>query len=158
MLNEKIREIALRVCKDQGFNLYNIEFKNTDKGRVLRVFITGSNGVTLDNCSSVSRQLNSELDVVDLISSRYFLEVSSPGLERYLNNDYQYRQAIGEMVKITYRQDTKVQTKKGILREVSSTGLIITGEDQTNTAEEEIPYNTIKKVRTVLIMNQKPRR
>lgn len=155
-MNEKIKEIALAVCRDQGFSLYDIELKNTDKGRVLRVLITDKDGITLDNCAAVSRKLNYELDIVDLIPTKYFLEVSSPGLERPLKNMSHYRQAAGETVKVVYSLNKGNISISGLLKEVTPASLIIEPDDNKET--QEIPISSIKRARTVFQMKPKSRR
>ncbi len=157
-MNEKIKEIALQVCQDQGFSLYDIELKNTDNGRVLCVRITGVDGVTLDECASVSRKLNYELDIVDLVATKYFLEVSSPGLERPLKNENHYNQAIGETVRVVYRQKEGNTSVSGLLKEVTPKSLILEPSDSKEATTEEIPISSIKKARTVFHMKPKARR
>ncbi len=158
MVNDKVKNIALRICKEQGLELYDIESKNTDTGRVLRVYITSPNGISLADCASVSRMLNNELDIIDLVTSKYFLEVSSPGLERTLYKDHHYRQAIGETVKIMYRKDGKTLSQIGILREVTPHGLAIEIEGSAENVMEEFTYSALKKVRTVFKMKPRSRR
>lgn len=158
MTDEKIKKLAMQICRENGVELYDIEFKNTDKGKVLRVYITSPEGISLENCSSVSRKLSNELDIIDMISSKYYLEVSSPGLERALTNISHYRQAIGETVKLTYYKENKANTITGILKEVTPDGITIEMDDQKDTSVENIPFASIKKARTVFVMNKKHRR
>ncbi len=151
MVLDRIKELAERVTQEAGVDLYDIEMKNTNKGKVLRVFITRKEGVTLSDCSRVSRQLSNDLDVIDLIANQYFLEVSSPGLERALKRESQYRQALGEQVKVTYRQDDKNVTVKGLLNDVTAEGITL---ELKRARQEEvesllIPFKSIKKARTV---------
>ena len=157
-MNKRIEELAREICQEHDLELYDIEFKNTDKGKVLRVYVTSPEGVKLDDCSSISRKLSNELDVIDLISSRYTLEVSSPGLERALTKDSHYRGAIGETVKITFRKGDKNLTHTGILKEVTHIGLTIGDDDTSETNDQLYPFDSIKKIRTVFIFNQKSRR
>jgi len=151
MVLDRIKELAERVTQEAGVDLYDIEMKNTNKGKVLRVFITRKEGVTLSDCSRVSRQLSNDLDVIDLIANQYFLEVSSPGLERALKRESQYRQALGEQVKVTYRQDDKNVIVKGLLNDVTAEGITL---ELKRARQEEvesllIPFKSIKKARTV---------
>ncbi|MBW6516154.1 MAG: ribosome maturation factor RimP [Candidatus Cloacimonetes bacterium] len=151
MILEKIRELVEKITQECGVDLYDLEMKNTNKGKVLRVFITRQGGITLSDCSRVSRLMGNELDIVDLIANHYFLEVSSPGLERSLKTPKQFEQAVNEQVKITYRQDDKNIVVTGLLTKVSSTGIVL---EQKQTKKEEtqivnIPFEKIKKARTV---------
>jgi ribosome maturation factor RimP len=170
MILEKIRELAKEIALTNGVELYDVEIKNTDKGKVLRVYLTAKDGVTLADCTRVSRLLNRELDVVDLIASNYFLEVSSPGLERALKSVEHYKQAVGEQVKVTFRQEEKNITVQGTLEEVSSQGILISPEEQkskkkTTSGQEAVKeeprlsvlFDQIKKARTVYVFKGKER-
>ena len=154
MVLDRIRELVEKITLETGVDLYDLELKNTDKGKVLRVFITRKGGVTLSDCSRVSRMMSRELDVIDLIESQYFLEVSSPGLERALKREEQYRQAVNEQVKVTYREDEKNVTMTGLLKEVTSDGITIAqnreGKEEEQTLQN-IPFTAIKKARTVYV-------
>jgi ribosome maturation factor RimP len=70
---------------------------------VVRIYIDSPDGITVDDCAKVSRQVSSVFDVEDPIMGEYTLEVSSPGMDRPLFKLEQYRQYIGEKVKIKLR-------------------------------------------------------
>jgi ribosome maturation factor RimP len=67
-----------------GYELVGVEFHARRDSALLRVYIDGETGITLDDCQRVSHQLSGVLDVEDPIEGRYTLEVSSPGLDRPL--------------------------------------------------------------------------
>lgn len=83
-----------------GFELVEAELSGGRHQRILRVYIDGPQGVTVDNCAAVSRQLSAMLDVEDPIPGRYTLEVSSPGLDRPLVTPADYRRFQGAMIKV----------------------------------------------------------
>jgi ribosome maturation factor RimP len=83
--------------------LVELEYKREGQGMVLRVYLDKPGGVTLDDCSEVSRELSALLDVDDIIPNRYTLEVSSPGLNRPLVKEDDYRRSAGKLVKIRTR-------------------------------------------------------
>lgn len=95
--------IALAV-EARGFELVGCELSRQGSIKILRVFVDNPAGVSLDNCSEISRQISAVLDVEDPISGRYTLEVSSPGLERPLYTANHYRRFIGREVKIRLRE------------------------------------------------------
>jgi Uncharacterized protein conserved in bacteria len=97
---EQIQQIAERVVASEGLELIDIEFKPGRYRGLLRVFIDKDGGVTLNDCENVSRQISAILDVEDLIKSAYVLEVSSPGLDRPLRTDRDYRRAVGHLLKL----------------------------------------------------------
>jgi ribosome maturation factor RimP len=86
-----------------GLELWGLEFHVGGKRAQLRVYIDSENGVTVDDCAKVSRQISSVLDVEDPIKSEYVLEVSSPGIDRPLYTLEQYRSYIGSLIKLQLR-------------------------------------------------------
>jgi ribosome maturation factor RimP len=99
-VSEKIRDIAERILASLGMELVDIEYKREGRQMVLRFFIDKTGGITLDDCAEVSRELSAILDVEDIIPGKYFLEVSSPGLNRPLKKESDYLRHIGRLVKI----------------------------------------------------------
>lgn len=97
---EKLNQIVEPVVQGGGYELVDLEWKRETGGWVLRVFIDGPGGVTLEDCSRVSHTLSATLDVSDVISATYSLEVSSPGLDRPLKKESDFRRALGQKAKI----------------------------------------------------------
>lgn len=98
---EKVREMAQAIARFENMELVHLEMKREGAGYILRVFIDSERGVTLDDCSRVSRQLSAQLDVDDPIEHQYTLEVSSPGLDRPLFTDRDYERFAGRQVRIS---------------------------------------------------------
>ncbi|HRU10899.1 MAG TPA: ribosome maturation factor RimP, partial [Thermoanaerobaculia bacterium] len=94
-----------------GCELVHCEFK----GGVLRLFIDRPDGVTLEDCEHVSRQASALLDVADFGSSRYTLEVSSPGLDRQLYRPRDYQRFAGRRVRVTYRPEAAEARKRTVV-------------------------------------------
>ena len=70
-----------------GYELYDVEYKKKTKNSILTIFIDKEEGITLDDCVSVTEQINPLIDELDPIKEEYFLEVSSPGAEKELRNE-----------------------------------------------------------------------
>jgi ribosome maturation factor RimP len=83
-----------------GFELLGLEFVQAGRHSTLRVYIDHENGITVDNCADVSRQVSAILDVEDPITNEYDLEVSSPGVDRPLFKPAHFEQAQGEEVRV----------------------------------------------------------
>ena len=83
-----------------GYELVGAEFGQSENGQTLRVYIDTDAGIVMEDCATVSRQLNAVLDVEDTIKSAYLLEVSSPGVDRPLFTEAQFAAQIGEDVRI----------------------------------------------------------
>lgn len=143
-MEKKIEEIAAKQCSRHGVALYDLEIKPTNKGLLVLVYITKVSGVTVDDCTKVSRSIDHELEELDLINQRYFLEVSSPGLERELKYKKHFNSAINEKVKITYQQDGKSFTIIGDLLQVLPDKLII----EKDAENYEVQFQDIKKAKT----------
>ena len=86
-----------------GYEFWGLEYLTHARQAVLRVFIDSPNGITVEDCAKVSRQLSAVLDVEDPISIEYALEVSSPGMDRPLFTLEQYQRYVGQHVKIRLR-------------------------------------------------------
>ncbi len=83
-----------------GYELVGAEFGQAENGTTLRVYIDKPEGIVMEDCAAVSRQLNAVLDVEDTIKSAYLLEVSSPGVDRPLFTEAQFSAQIGQDVRV----------------------------------------------------------
>ena len=100
-LLDRVREIASGIVEHAGMELVHLEMKREPGGWFLRLFIDREGGVTLDDCSGVSRQLSAQLDVEDPIPHHYTLEVSSPGLNRPLYSERDYQRFAGRQIRLS---------------------------------------------------------
>jgi ribosome maturation factor RimP len=101
---DKVAGFAEELLPSMGLELVEVQFRREQHGWVLRVFIDAAEGVTLDHCSQVSRELGDYLDVQDIIDHQYHLEVSSPGLERKLGALQDFERFCGSKAKVKMRQ------------------------------------------------------
>jgi ribosome maturation factor RimP len=97
---ERIRDMARGILEFEGMEYVHLEMKQMGGGAVLRLLIDREGGVTLDDCSRISRRLSAQLDVDDPIAHAYTLEVSSPGLDRPLFSDRDYQRFAGQQVRV----------------------------------------------------------
>ncbi|MBC8415696.1 MAG: ribosome maturation factor RimP, partial [Candidatus Cloacimonetes bacterium] len=140
----RIEQIAKEICTQQNVALYDVELKRAAKGLIIVIYITKVSGVTIDVCKIVSNKISNILEEEDFIDERYFLEVSSPGLERDLKLKKHYVSAIGEKVKITFSYNEKSKTEIGTLLEVLPDSIKMEFDGQNC----EIRFSQIKKART----------
>ena len=96
-----LHSIVKRVVEQLGYQCWGIEFSAGRRRGLLRVFIDHPEGITHDDCSSVSRQLSGVLDVEDPIRQAYTLEISSPGVERPLLEVEHYRRYAGSKARVS---------------------------------------------------------
>lgn len=92
------------IVEELGYELVDVEYKREGHNWFLRVFIDAEQGITLDDCQTVSRKLDKLLDEWDIIPFAYFLEVSSPGLERPIKKQSDYTRFKGRNVKVKTRE------------------------------------------------------
>jgi ribosome maturation factor RimP len=95
-----VTELALPIIEKNKFELVDVEFIKEGANWYLRVYIDKPGGVTLDDCQVVSQELSDKIDKVDPIKQSYFLEVSSPGLERALKKDRDFERHKGALVEV----------------------------------------------------------
>ena len=140
---ERIEEIAGQVAIDNGLELVHTEVAGPDNKPIVRVFIDKPQGVTHEDCSAVSLQLGTILDVEDFIHSSYTLEVSSPGLERGLYKRADYERFAGSQAKLKTRQPISGQRNfRGTIIGVEGENVIF--EDRTN-GRVSVPVDLITK-------------
>jgi ribosome maturation factor RimP len=134
-----MKEMIKQIVEDNGFKLYDIEISEENEHKYYRIYIQKEDGssVNLDECAEVNRIISPIFDVEEPISDAYFLEVSSPGIERPLKKPEHFKNSIGEKVKITMNDRSKIIGK---LQDVT--------DDKINVKNKIIPFSNIKKART----------
>lgn len=100
---ERVSEIATRVAVSEGMEVVEVEYRGGPNNRILRIFLDKPEGITLADCENVSRQVGTILDVEDVVTERYTLEVSSPGLDRKLLKLSDYERFAGRRARIKLR-------------------------------------------------------
>jgi ribosome maturation factor RimP len=118
---DRIQEIAEQAAIDHGLELVHVEIAGPEGHPIVRVFIDKPGGVTHEDCSDVSTQIGTVMEVEDFIHSAYTLEVSSPGLERGLYKPADYERFAGS--------PAKIKTRSAINNQRNFRGLIIGIED-----------------------------
>ena len=129
--------MASRVAGTYGLEIFDVQLRRESGGTVLRVQIdrpgpaaTAEDSVSVGDCAHVSRDLSAILDVEDLVTSAYILEVSSPGLDRPLRHAGDYRRFSGRRAKLVMREAVDGQTYfKGRLGGVDDNAVLIDGDD-----------------------------
>ena len=105
-IEEKVESLIKEKIQDLGYKLYDIQYSKEGKDYFLRIFIDKEDGIDLNDCEKVSNEINPLLDEKDFIKEMYFLEVSSPGVERILRKDSHLAENIGKQVEAKlYKKD-----------------------------------------------------
>lgn len=108
----KIEESVEALVKDKieslGYELYDVLFLKEGSNRILRIVIDNNKGISLDDCEIVNEEVKDIIDEADLVKEQYFLEISSPGIERLLRKDWQLKKFKGEIVEVKlFKKDDK---------------------------------------------------
>jgi ribosome maturation factor RimP len=99
---ERVRSVASRVTADRGLELVDVELKRAQGGQLVRLFVDQpGGGIGLDALQSVSEEVSAILDAEDPIEGHYTLEVSSPGLDRPLHGEADYRRFVGRLARLS---------------------------------------------------------
>lgn len=134
------------LCRSEGLELVHVEYQRESGGRILRLYIDRPEGVTLDDCVNVSRQLNDLLDVYLDEIGPYNLEVTSPGPERPLSKLQDYERFKGRMAKIkAIKPINKQKNFTGIILGITAEQIKLSSKQQTVV----IPFEDISKARLV---------
>lgn len=99
-IEEKVEQLVKNPIEKLGYSLYDVEYVKEGPEYYLRIYIDKESGIDLNDCEKVSNEINEILDKADYIKEQYYLEVSSPGIERKLRNDKHLEQNISKNVEI----------------------------------------------------------
>ena len=128
----KTEKLLLPIMEENNFELYDVEFVKEAGNFYLRAFIDKEDGITINDCEIVSRELSDLLDQKDFIPDSYILEVSSPGLGRQLKKDKHLEKSIGEEVEIKlFKAIEKQKEFTGFLETFTDNLITIRDEDDT---------------------------
>lgn len=94
-------QLAEPIADENGFYVYDIEYVKEGGIWFLRVYVDKDGGISMDECEDFSRALSDALDAADPISGNYYLEVSSPGIERRLKTEAHFKRYIGSVIDIS---------------------------------------------------------
>lgn len=146
-MQEQLNNLVHSVVTGLGFQVWGYEYRPHSESALLRIFIENEGGVSIDHCTLVSRQIGAALDVEDIIPVAYILEVSSPGIDRVLFTPEQFKDYIGEAVKVRARSPIEGRRNfKGTIESVGENEVNVTVDNDTFV----IPFNVVDRARLVL--------
>ncbi|MEE4281178.1 MAG: ribosome maturation factor RimP [Pseudomonadales bacterium] len=146
----QVEELLAPTVESLGCTIWGVEFLNQGKHTKLRLYIDRDEGIDVDHCAAVSRHVSDILDVEEVISSAYTLEVSSPGMDRLLFKEEQFADSAGEQVDIRLNFPFEGRKKFiGVLNGVQDSMAIVQIEDE----EFLLPLENIQKARVVPVFD-----
>jgi len=143
---EQLQALLAPVVEALGYECWGIEFLSQGRHSLLRVYIDHPDGILIDDCEKVSRQISGVLDVEDPITNEYTLEVSSPGMDRPLFVLEQFVRSVGEQVRIRLRSPFEGRRNfQGLLRGVEGQDVVVLVDDH----EYLLPIDLIDKANII---------
>ena len=143
---QKLTELLRPAVEETGKTLLGVEYISAGNNSILRLFIDHVNGIDVDDCAEVSRQVGAILDVEDPISSEYSLEVSSPGVDKPLFEIEHFQSVIGETVNVKLSIPLNGRRKfKGPLVAIENNNLII----EVDSIDYELSIGNVDKANLV---------
>ena len=145
-IEERVENLLEKTIKNLGYTLYDVEYAKEAKNYFLRIFIDKADGIDLNDCEKVNNAITELLDEADYIKDMYFLEVSSPGIERVLRKDKHLKQYIGEEIEVSlFKSINGNKQMQGILESFDSKNIALKYNNETI----EIPRKGISLIKTV---------
>ena len=145
-LQNEIEKTVRPVLEEHGLELVELKLKH-GKNSKIQIYVWKENGVSIDLCSKVSRELSDMLDRRDLISGSYRLEVSSPGLDRPLKTRRDFERCKGEKVKVEYYSADKTERVRGSINSVDDSAVTLQIEQE---AYQVIPLSDITSAKIII--------
>jgi ribosome maturation factor RimP len=145
-IGTKVEELVKPIIENIGYSLYDVLYEKEGKDHYLRIFIDKDGVIDINDCENVNNAITDILDEADYIKDQYYLEVSSPGLERNLRKEEQFLSQIGNSVCI--KLFNKINNEKeiiGILKEYNEKGIVLEIENKNL----EIERKNIAAAKTV---------
>ena len=136
----KVEELIEPIVKSLGYKLYDVIYEKEARDYYLRIFIDNEKGISLEDCEKVNNAITELLDEKDYIKDQYFLEVSSPGIERVLRKDWQIQENIGKEVEVKlFKPFNGQKTVTGLLKGFN--------EENINIDDVELPRKDISLIK-----------
>ena len=146
-IEEKVESLVKEKIEIVGYELYDVLYVKEGSNKILRIVIDSKNGISLDDCEKVNNEIKETIDEANPIEEQYFLEISSPGIERLLRKDWQLKKFKGTDVNIKlFKKDENGKKEyTGTLGEVTENTLDVEIDGQNVTIDRKI----ISQVKTV---------
>ena len=125
-IETNVENLIKPIVEEIGYKLYDVIYEKEGKDYFLRIFIDNEKGISLEDCEKVNNAITGALDEKDYIKEQYFLEVSSPGVERILRKDWQIKENIGQNVEVKlFKPLNGEKVITGTLKDLNNESIII---------------------------------
>lgn len=145
-IEEKVEQLVTKPINNLGYRVYDVMYVKEGRDNYLTIFIDNDAGISLDDCEKVNNEITDMLDEANYIKDQYFLEISSPGLERHIRKDKQLEENIGQEINIKlFKQINKQKELTGILNSFNKETITINIEKGQNITIERKNISSIKR-------------
>lgn len=139
-IEEKVESLVKDKIEKIGYELYDVIYTKEGSNKILRIVIDSEKGISLDDCEKVNNEIKETIDEANPIEEQYFLEISSPGIERLLRKDWQLKKFKGEEVNIKlFKKDENGKKEyTGTLGDITENTLDVEVEGENTTIDRKI--------------------
>lgn len=156
-IEEKVENLLKQKIENIGYELYDVEYIKEGKNYFLRIFIDKPEGIDLQDCEKVNNEIMDLLDNADYIKEQYFLEVSSPGIERVLRKDKHLNANIGKEILIKlFRKDENMNKEyRGWLKEFNDEDITLEAFQNTKNSKNSKKNEKDENIKSNIIIKRK---
>ena len=156
-IEEKVEKLVEPIIEKIGYELYDVEYIKEGKNYFLRIFIDKPEGIDLQDCEKVNNEIMDLLDNADYIKEQYFLEVSSPGIERVLRKDKHLNANIGKEILIKlFRKDENMNKEyRGWLKEFNDEDITLEAFQNTKNSKNSKKNEKDENIKSNIIIKRK---
>lgn len=147
-IENRVQDLVENTITELGYELYDVQYVKEGKDYYLRIYIDSKKGIDLEDCEKVSNEVSTILDKNDFIKEQYFLEISSPGIEKVLRKDKHLKDNVGKNVEVNlFKPIDKQKSIVGVLKDFDADTIEIEVEnnilkiDRKNISLIKIKYN-----------------
>lgn len=149
-IEEKVEKLIKSKIENIGYEIYDIEYVKEGTNYYLRIYIDKEErGINIEDCEKVSNEINETLEQADYIKEQYYLEVSSPGIERIIRKNEHLEKNIGKtiQIKLFKKNEKGIKAYKGELKKYDTETITIIEEETKE--EKKIERKNIAQIKTV---------
>jgi len=143
---DKAKDLIEQVCREKGVFLLGVDLKGSGRNRNVKVTLDTEAGITLNECQEISSEISDMFYRKDVFIDGYNLEVSSPGVDKPLEQPFEYKRNIGRNLTVEYQDDNELKKVTGELKEYKDDALNISvGKESL-----QIPISRVKRAQVKL--------
>lgn len=145
-IEEKIEELVTEPIINLGYRVYDVMYVKEGRDNYLRIFIDNDAGISIDDCEKVNNEITDMLDDANIIKDQYFLEISSPGVERHIRKEKHLEAHINKDIDVKlFKPINKQKELTGKLKEFNKDTLTLLVENE----EIKLERNNISSMKRV---------